>query len=138
MPRPGRGASIQASCRGDLRANTVEERTMKIVVLRPRYRWVTASMLVLAVLCSALAIKDEAAAERAAPQSSINARLRPTATVNYSSSHTAEARILEAYGKLPLSFEVNQGQTDQRVKFLSRGSGYSLFLTGNEAVLTPA
>src|SRR5208282_4973636 len=27
------------------------------------------------------------------------------------------------------------GQTDARVKFLSRGSGYSLFLTGNEAVL---
>jgi hypothetical protein len=34
-----------------------------------------------------------------------------------------------------LSFEANQGQTDSQVKFLSRGSGYSLFLTGNEAVL---
>ena len=42
---------------------------------------------------------------------------------------------MEAYGKLPLSLEVNKGQTDSRVKFLSRGSGYSLFLTGNEAVL---
>jgi hypothetical protein len=42
---------------------------------------------------------------------------------------------LESYGKLPLSFEINQGQTDSQVKFLSRGSGYSLFLTGNEAVL---
>jgi hypothetical protein len=40
-----------------------------------------------------------------------------------------------AYGKLPLSFEVNDGQTDPQVKFLSRGSGYSLFLTNNEAVL---
>jgi hypothetical protein len=56
-----------------------------------------------------------------------------------SSSRAAQAsqsRLLEAYGKLPLSFERNQGQTDQRVKFLSRGSGYSLFLTGNEAVLS--
>jgi Beta-propeller repeat len=35
---------------------------------------------------------------------------------------------------LPLSFEINRGQTDGRVKFLSRGKGYSLFLTGNEAV----
>jgi hypothetical protein len=34
-----------------------------------------------------------------------------------------------------LSFEINQGQADSQVKFLSRGSGYSLFLTGNEAVL---
>jgi hypothetical protein len=42
---------------------------------------------------------------------------------------------VEAYGKLPLSFEINQGQADSKVKFLSRGSGYSLFLTGNEAVL---
>ncbi|PYV02717.1 MAG: hypothetical protein DMG26_10790, partial [Acidobacteria bacterium] len=41
------------------------------------------------------------------------------------------ARLAEAYGKLPLSFEANQGQTDRRVKFLSRGSGYTLLLTGD-------
>ena len=49
---------------------------------------------------------------------------------------TAQARLVEAYGMLPLSFEINKGQTDSQVKFLSRGSGYSLFLTGNEAVLS--
>ena len=37
---------------------------------------------------------------------------------------------------VPLSFEANQGQTDSQVKFLSRGDGYSLFLTSNEAVFT--
>src|SRR3990167_2290491 len=47
----------------------------------------------------------------------------------------AQARVSEAYGKLPLSFELNQGQTDEQVKFLSRGRGYSLFLTSTEAVL---
>jgi hypothetical protein len=36
----------------------------------------------------------------------------------------AQRRILESYGKLPLSFEANRGQTDGRVKFLSRTSGY--------------
>lgn len=46
-----------------------------------------------------------------------------------------KARLQESYGKLPLSFEANQGQTDGSVKFLSRGSGYSLFLTSTEAVL---
>jgi hypothetical protein len=49
-----------------------------------------------------------------------------------------EAKRIElnqAYGKLPLSFEGNQGQTDPQVKFLSRGNGYSLFLTPTEAVL---
>jgi hypothetical protein len=44
-------------------------------------------------------------------------------------------QILKTYGKLPRSFEANQGQTDPQVKFLSRGSGYSLFLTNNQAVL---
>jgi len=45
-------------------------------------------------------------------------------------------KIAEAYGKLPLSFEANQGQTDAAVKFLSRGSGYTLFLTSDEAVFS--
>ncbi|MGA9056270.1 MAG: SBBP repeat-containing protein [Terriglobia bacterium] len=40
-----------------------------------------------------------------------------------------------SYAQLPLSFEANQGQTDERVKFLSHGRGYGLFLTGDEAVL---
>src|ERR1035438_4641980 len=46
-----------------------------------------------------------------------------------------QAKILDSYGKLPLSFEANHGQTDTRVKFLSRTGGYTLFLTGDEAVL---
>src|SRR6266849_5648817 len=47
----------------------------------------------------------------------------------------AQAKILDSYGKLPLSFEANHGQADGRVKFLSRTGGYTLFLTGDEAVL---
>jgi hypothetical protein len=47
----------------------------------------------------------------------------------------AQAKILDSYGQLPLSFEANHGQTDGRVKFLSRTGGYTLFLTGDEAVL---
>ncbi len=47
----------------------------------------------------------------------------------------AQARLLRSYGNLPLSFERNDGQTDARVKFLSRGPGYTLFLTPDEAVL---
>ncbi len=50
-------------------------------------------------------------------------------------SREEQARALGAYGNLPLGFEANQGQTDSRVRFLSRGGGYSLFLTRDEAVL---
>ncbi len=45
------------------------------------------------------------------------------------------ARVGMEYGRLPLSFEVNQGQVDDDVKYLSHGNGYSLFLTPTEAVL---
>jgi hypothetical protein len=47
----------------------------------------------------------------------------------------AQAKILDSYGKLPLSFEANHGQADARVMFLSRTGAYTLFLTGDEAVL---
>ena len=47
-----------------------------------------------------------------------------------------KAQVSETYGRLPLSFEANLGQTDPRVKFLARGLGYTLFLTPTEAVLT--
>jgi hypothetical protein len=47
----------------------------------------------------------------------------------------AKARLAENFGKLPLSFEENQGQIDNHVKFLSHGPGYDLFLTSTDAVL---
>ena len=48
---------------------------------------------------------------------------------------SARARIAGNFGKLPLSFEINKGQIDPSVKFVSHGPGYDLFLTTNEAVL---
>ena len=59
---------------------------------------------------------------RLVDQSLDTSRLKPT-----------EAR--EAYGALPLSFELNQGQTNGQVKFLARTAGYLLFLTPTEAVM---
>src|SRR6478609_6499047 len=36
--------------------------------------------------------------------------------------------------QLPLTFEINEGQTDDRVDFLARGPNYNIFLTATEAV----
>ena len=47
-------------------------------------------------------------------------------------------RIAQSYGQLPLRFEANRGQTNPAVQFLSRGPGYSLFLTSTGAVLSLA
>ncbi|HEV8716789.1 MAG TPA: SBBP repeat-containing protein, partial [Candidatus Binatia bacterium] len=48
---------------------------------------------------------------------------------------TTTVTLQAAYGKLPLHFEANRGQSDPQVKFLAHGSGYTLFLTATEAVL---
>jgi hypothetical protein len=47
-----------------------------------------------------------------------------------------QPKLVASYGKLPLSFQANQGQADARVRFLARGGGYTIFLTDDEAVLT--
>ncbi|HLV87841.1 MAG TPA: choice-of-anchor D domain-containing protein [Candidatus Sulfotelmatobacter sp.] len=39
------------------------------------------------------------------------------------------------YGKLPLLFVQNQGQTDSQVKYFSNGPGYDVFLTSGQMVL---
>ena len=54
---------------------------------------------------------------------------------------TGDAALAQAYGQLPLSFQLNEGQTAPQVAYLSQGSGYALFLTPTESVLslqTPA
>ncbi|AXC11340.1 Cell surface protein [Acidisarcina polymorpha] len=63
-----------------------------------------------------------------------NQNLAPAKLV--SPTKAASPAITAAYGKLPLSFEANRGQSDPQVKFLSRGQGYSLFLTDTSAVLS--
>jgi len=44
------------------------------------------------------------------------------------------AKISARFDALPVAFEANRGQSDPRVKYMTRGSGYTLFLTANEAV----
>jgi hypothetical protein len=40
-----------------------------------------------------------------------------------------------AYGQMPMAFEANEGQSDSRVRYIARGSGYSLFLSDLETVI---
>jgi hypothetical protein len=48
----------------------------------------------------------------------------------------AQSASATAYGKLPLSFEANAGEFGSGVKFLAHASGYTLFLTSSEAVIS--
>src|SRR6185503_19787409 len=66
--------------------------------------------------------------------------LASTASMTHPSASATERRgkipLESAYGKMPLAFETNEGQTDPAVRFLARGRGYTVFLTPTEAVLT--
>jgi hypothetical protein len=53
-----------------------------------------------------------------------------------SAGKNQDSKWLEAYGRLPLSFEENAGQTAHEVRYVSHGAGYELFLTPQEAVLS--
>src|SRR5205085_10166064 len=44
------------------------------------------------------------------------------------------AQAREAFGKVSLTFEANEGQTDPQVNFLTRANGATVFLTPTEAV----
>jgi len=71
------------------------------------------------------------------------ARQEAPATLHEISARTNGSEVAEAtrlavetgYGKLPLSFEPNRGQSDPQVKFLSRAGDRTLWLTSDEAVL---
>lgn len=52
-----------------------------------------------------------------------------------SNAVAGRAKVVQTYRNLPLSFEANQGQADARARFIARGSGYGLYLTGQDAVL---
>ncbi|QPC81339.1 SBBP repeat-containing protein [Phototrophicus methaneseepsis] len=45
-------------------------------------------------------------------------------------------RILSTYGQLPIYFEANEGQVNDQVRYMARTSGYTLFLTENQAVFS--
>jgi Abnormal spindle-like microcephaly-assoc'd, ASPM-SPD-2-Hydin/Beta-propeller repeat len=56
-------------------------------------------------------------------------------STKHSTPALTKSDVLQAYGRLPLSFEENIGQSAREVRFVSHSSGYELLLTGQEAVL---
>ena len=58
-----------------------------------------------------------------------------TRTATLGISDSKKSMLMKTYGRLPIRFEANEGQTDANVKFLARGAGYHLFLMADEAVI---
>jgi hypothetical protein len=60
----------------------------------------------------------------------------PQGQTNQALTKAEKVHVLGVYDVRPLSFETNVGQIDPRVRFLSRGNGYTLFFTLTGAVLS--
>ena len=58
-----------------------------------------------------------------------------TAKASPEVSNVTKRRVIQSFLRMPLTFEANHGQVDKQVKYLAKGSGYTLFLTPKEAVL---
>src|SRR5690242_20267137 len=82
------------------------------------------------VLAAALLFASKLPAQVDSPDSS-----QEGAQTRFSNEPGKRGPINESYGRLPLRFEPNVGQSDPAVRFLVRGSGYTVFLTDHEAVL---
>jgi hypothetical protein len=102
-------------------APTLQEVSMPAHHTSPRPTPLTSFALVLALL--APCAPAPAAAARPGPESA---------------GAAGSLRADERYGRLPMAFEPNLGQSNDHVRFLSRGSGYTVFVTADEAVLALA
>ena len=61
--------------------------------------------------------------------------VRPSASAGGILIAANKQQALAAYGKIPLAFTANAGQTDARVRYSAQGAGFSVFLTRSEAML---
>ena len=79
--------------------------------------------------------RTRARTRTASPVSPSTLQSRPAPAPRQAAPPAAQARVAATLMRMPLHFEANRGQADPRVQFLARGKGYTLFLTGTEAVL---
>jgi uncharacterized repeat protein (TIGR01451 family) len=92
-------------------------------------KWLAFCALILAGIFGLTNSRHASSSAASSPQHAV------VAASGNSAELSPKARLVQNILQSPMSFESNQGQTDPRVKFLSRGSGYTLFLTSSEAVL---
>jgi hypothetical protein len=74
-------------------------------------------------------------APAALSQSAKSPEIRPKSITAQLPDAAVQARAKEVFSKMSMSFELNQGQTNEEVRFFSRGAGHTLWLTADGAVL---
>jgi Beta-propeller repeat len=106
----------------------------------PKTKWMLAvvALLALAAFSALIAASQAPNAEHhhssagsTADHSGAGASVSQPATPQMS-----EKEAIDAYGKLPLAFISNEGQTDEAVRYYAQGAGYSFFFTPKGAMLS--
>jgi uncharacterized repeat protein (TIGR01451 family) len=77
---------------------------------------------------------SRAAPQTLAPRSA--GVLQPTSPSPAPVSEKARRRLLDSYGKLPLSFVQNKGQTETGVRYYAQGAGFGFYFTDEKVALT--
>lgn len=95
------------------------------------FRFVLTMALTFSLAAAALPRPQHAASPQASGTAEVGANLPPKAPARADAE--TEQRARKAYGKLGVSFEENRGQADERVRFLSRRGGATVFLTNDKA-----
>ena len=78
---------------------------------------------------------SSATADRHVPRPQPCERERCSRTPASPAPAVSNPQLTATLMRLPLQFEANQGQVEEQVTFLARGTGYTLFLTPSESVL---
>lgn len=106
-----------------------------------RFRLLAAALSLLAIAAVVLGVGSHSRVAAVTPSHSTAIPNPLVASQNpHFSKSSAAARARRLFAGLPLMFEPNQGQagldpSDSRARFVSRGSGYSLFLGSSGALL---
>src|ERR1700730_10000175 len=90
---------------------------------------------VLAMIAVASVI-GAASSPAAARRSDAMRRAAGSAAPTVAAHDIKDEQILKAYGKLPVSFVENRGQTDARVRYYAQGNRFAFYLTREEVVLS--
>ena len=105
--------------------------------MKTRGSWVRVVKLVgvTGLVCGLLVVTAFRSAGKRSPQAGAGMLAVAPSPASKISATKGDPKWGATYGKLPLSFEENQGQSASEVRYLSHGSGYELFLMPQEAVL---
>jgi hypothetical protein len=109
-----------------MKTNAASRKTLRRAVFAILFISLLHSLVLPTPFLNVSAREGKAANPTAFEPAAAPARSQDTAAV--------QAQARGAFGKVSLTFEANQGQTDPQVNFLTRANGATVFLTPTEAV----